>query len=321
MIRLDHNSRAIGILEGFTAAGRIPQALLVEAPRGCGKKTFARLAAQSALCRGGHKPCGVCPDCIKAEKGIHPDIRFFGVPDGKKEFPVDQVRTIRQEAYIAPNEGVFKIYVLDQAQAMNAAAQNALLKLIEEPPDFVRFILLCENRAMMLPTILSRAASIELARPTPGQCLETLERLVPDTDDGVRRAAAAGADGNIGIALELLDTAKPSKAAADAKALRDALIGAERYQSVRILAGYDKERDGLARMLDLLEEHFSGLALSRYRGHTSEENEKYRNRVTDRQALMAAKAVAHAAQRVRRNVGIPLVCACMVEDVKAALGQ
>lgn len=61
-------------------------------------------------------------------------MRYYTVPEGKKEFPVETVREIRQDAYIAPNEGARKIYLIDRAHAMNAAAQNALLKIIEEPP-------------------------------------------------------------------------------------------------------------------------------------------------------------------------------------------
>ena len=89
-------------------------------------------------------------------------MRFYTVPEGKKEFPVELARDIRQDAYIAPNEGACKVYIVDQAHTMNASAQNALLKIIEEPPAGVYFILLCENRAQMLPTILSRVVSVEL---------------------------------------------------------------------------------------------------------------------------------------------------------------
>lgn len=320
MLRLDYNARAMALLAGFAKAGRIPHALLLEGPAGCGKKTMARIVAQAALCTAGEKPCGVCGPCVKVEKQVHPDVCFYTVPEGKKEFPVEQVREIRAQAYVTPNEGVCKVYILDKAHTMNTAAQNALLKLIEEPPEFVRFILLSENRSRMLPTILSRVTSVELEVPSVEQCEQTLRSLAPQRDPGLLKAAAAGAAGNIGRALSLLETAKPSKAAADAKALRTALVAGERYECARVLAGYDKDRETLLQMLTLLGEAFARLGVAKYRTPDAEE-EKLLLRITPLQAAGAADAVETAMERVGRNVSVPLLCACMIEEVKAALNQ
>ena len=166
MPELLYNRKANATLANLAAGGRFPHTLLIEGPEGSGKKTAAWQAAKTLLCEGEPKPCGRCAHCVKADKRVHPDVRYYTVPEGKKEFPVETVREIRQDAYIAPNEGARKIYLIDRAHAMNAAAQNALLKIIEEPPDFVNFLLLCENRSRMLPTILSRAISVELEVPS-----------------------------------------------------------------------------------------------------------------------------------------------------------
>ena len=147
MQKLLYNRRANAVLSGLAAGGRFPHALLLEGPAGCGKKTAAALIAQERLCTGAPRPCGVCPGCVKVEKSVHPDVRFYTVPEGKKEFPVELARDIRQDAYIAPNEGACKLYIVDQAHTMNASAQNALLKIIEEPPAGVYFILISENTA------------------------------------------------------------------------------------------------------------------------------------------------------------------------------
>lgn len=147
MPELLYNRKANATLANLAAGGRFPHTLLIEGPEGSGKKTAAWQAAKTLLCEGEPKPCGRCAHCVKADKRVHPDVRYYTVPEGKKEFPVETVREIRQDAYIAPNEGARKIYLIDRAHAMNAAAQNALLKIIEEPPDFVNFLLLCENRS------------------------------------------------------------------------------------------------------------------------------------------------------------------------------
>lgn len=313
MPELLYNRKANATLANLAAGGRFPHTLLIEGPEGSGKKTAAWQAAKTLLCEGEPKPCGSCSHCVKADKRVHPDVRYYTVPEGKKEFPVETVREIRQDAYIAPNEGARKIYLIDRAHAMNAAAQNALLKIIEEPPDFVNFLLLCENRSRMLPTILSRAISVELEVPSVEECAAALEALAPGRSAQERQAAAAGAGGNIGRALGLLGSAKPSKSAADAKKLREELIYGERYACLRVLAGYDKDRDGLGQTLSLLREGFAQAAVGR------EADERLCNRVTVMQLVGAADAVERALLRAGRNVSIPLLSACMVEEVKAAL--
>ena len=313
MPELLYNRKANTTLANLAAGGRYPHTLLIEGPEGSGKKTAAWQAAKTLLCTGDPKPCGECAHCVKADKRIHPDVRCYTVPEGKKEFPVETVREIRQDAYIAPNEGARKIYLIDRAHTMNAAAQNALLKIIEEPPGFVNFLLLCENRSRMLPTILSRAISIELEVPSVEECAAALETLSPGRTEQERRAAAAGAGGNIGRALGLLGSAKPSKSAADAKKLREELIYGDRYACLRVLAGYDRDRDGLGQTLSLLREGFAQAAVGR------EVDERLRNRVTVMQLIGAADAVERALLRAGRNVSIPLLSACMVEEVKAAL--
>ncbi len=321
MSGLLYNRKASAALASLGAGGRLPHAILLEGPAGSGKHLAAEIIARYALCTAQEKPCGQCAGCVKVGKRVHPDVRYYGVPEGKKEFPIDLVREIRQDAYIAPNEGTCKIYILEQAHAMNAAAQNALLKSIEEPPPHARFVLLCENRSMLLPTILSRVTAIELELLSVEQCAQALETLAPDAPEEERRAAAAGAGGNIGRALELLGSAKPSKAAADARQLREILVFGDRYQALKILAAYDKDRQSLLDLLPLLEEGFAQAALARYRRPAAGgQEERLTNRLTCEQAICAAEAAAQAAEQARRNVSVPLLCACMVERIKAAVG-
>lgn len=317
MIQLDYNRKLTGTLANLSAGGRLPHAILLEGPAGIGKKTAAALIAQMALCVGDPKPCGKCAHCVKVEKQIHPDVRFFTVPDGKKEFPIELVRQIRQDAFILANEGACKVYILDRAHTMNEAAQNALLKIIEEPPANVRFILLCENRSRMLPTILSRVVSMELELPTPEQCIQALERLAPDRSQTEREAAAAGAGGNIGQALQLLGTAKPSKAAADAKKLQETLLFSDRYQALRLLAAYDRNRDGFVQLCTLLREVFARLASAHYSKDRADA--RLINRITAMQALKIADVIGQALQRAHQNVSIQLICGCMVEEIKGIL--
>lgn len=313
---LEHNKELLHTLTAMSDSGRMPHAILFEGEAGIGKKTAAILTAKMMLCDAdSQKPCGECPHCLKLEKEIHPDLRFFAPPADKKEFTIDIVRQIRQEAYIAPNEGRFKIYVLDKAHEMNAQAQNALLKTLEEPPEHARFLLLCENRSRMLETILSRVTCFSLTRPTPEQCAETLSRLRPQSDEDKRAASAIAADGNIGRALEILDSTDGGGLVHDAAALMDKLLLRPRYEALCLMAGYERNRKGLCELFSLTSRLMADTCAKRYRGG---ELGAYA-RFTAVQLMQAAEFVDKATRRVQANGPIPLLCACLTHNIKSML--
>ncbi|MBR5246516.1 MAG: hypothetical protein IKV25_03995 [Clostridia bacterium] len=137
--------------------GAFPHGVLVECQNEHEGELFARFIANCLVCRGQNKPCGVCQDCIKAQGKGHPDIYET---DGKRKksntFSVDEVRDIRENAFIVPNESDKKIYILKNGQNMNEQAQNAILKILEEPPSYVFFIIVTTSKSTMLETVLSR---------------------------------------------------------------------------------------------------------------------------------------------------------------------
>lgn len=122
-----------------------------------------RLAAAYVCTGAGDRPCGVCSGCRKAKGNIHPDIIEVKVPEDKRIISVDQIRQVRAEAYIRPNEAERKVFIIRDAQAMNDSAQNALLKVLEDGPAYLAFLLLTENPEQLLPTIRSRCESLSLA--------------------------------------------------------------------------------------------------------------------------------------------------------------
>ncbi len=136
-------------------------AYILSGPAGSGKRALADWMAAYYVCTGDRQaPCGVCPGCRKAANGIHPDIIRAGADGGT--INVAAVRAIRADAYIRPNESPRKVYLLEHAQDMNASAQNALLKLLEDGPPYAAFLLLTENDAALLPTIRSRCETVRL---------------------------------------------------------------------------------------------------------------------------------------------------------------
>ena len=130
-------------------------------------RAAGRIAA-AAVCRENRDvPCGICRACRKAFAGVHPDITTVRrLPDKngnlKKEIVVDQVRELVLDAPVLPNESDRKVYIIEEADRMNLNAQNAALKLLEEPPGGVIFLLCVENLGLMLETVRSRCAVINV---------------------------------------------------------------------------------------------------------------------------------------------------------------
>lgn len=191
------------LTEGLRS-GRLSHSYLLTGPEGSGKRTLARLLAAAMECRGTPRPCGVCPACRKVLSGNHPDVITVDDPD-HKQVPVDCIRAARSELFIRPNEGEKKVLLIPRAGDMNPAAQNALLKVLEEPPSYGVFLLLAPSPEALLPTIRSRCAHLRLS-PLPRAVLEpALRQWFPDHSAADLEAAMGRSGGFLGQAVTLLE--------------------------------------------------------------------------------------------------------------------
>lgn len=126
------------------------------------RREYAMELAAAYLCEGAHVPCGTCRHCVKVAKGIHPDLTVLIPAEGKREIVADQARALRADAYIRPNEGERKVYLIDPAESMNPVAQNSLLKVLEDGPAYTAFLLLTDQPGQLLETIRSRCETLTL---------------------------------------------------------------------------------------------------------------------------------------------------------------
>ena len=200
-------------------AGRgLSHAYLISGPAGSGKETLARLMAAAMVCTGGgERPCGTCPACKKARANIHPDITLAAPLEGKREILVDQIRQIRADAYIRPNEAERKVYIIKDAQTMNPSAQNSILKLLEEGPVYAAFLLLCDNPGALLPTIRSRCEGLALSPVSEEEAEEWLRRRYPNRPVEEIRRAAQSCAGLLGQAVSALEGAQDGEVRAAAR--------------------------------------------------------------------------------------------------------
>ncbi len=196
------NERLKENLRVSVGRGRISHFYLISGPEGSGKRTLARLLAQAILCQEENSPCGSCAACRKVTAGTHPDYITVDDPE-HKNVAVKLVRDAREDMYIRPNEGSHKIYLFPQS--MGVEGQNALLKVLEEPPSYGVFILLAENPQTLLPTVRSRCVELKL-NALPKSLLEKeLTRRFPETDRDSILAAIDRSGGYLGQAVKLLE--------------------------------------------------------------------------------------------------------------------
>ncbi len=237
------NPRIRQMLENRSAG--LPHACLISGPEGSGRHTLANLLCQAMVCqedREEGRPCQACGQCKKVESGIHPDVNRITGPAPGKPIAVDQIRALRADAYIRPNEGRRKVYLLENAGDMNPSAQNAMLKLLEEGPEYAAFILLCENPGSVLETIRSRCEQLPMTPVSLPECRDLLRKKFPDRTGEEIESAALGCQGILGRAVEALtgDRAEESRKQAQAAELSAILCDGEELAVLEAVTPLEK---------------------------------------------------------------------------------
>ena len=168
------------------------------------RAALAKRLTAAYLCEGDRPPCGACRACRKVSADTHPDVSRTAPAPDKREIAVDQIRSLRADAYIRPNEGRRKVYIIDPADAMNPAAQNALLKVLEEGPSYAAFLLLAERPGLLLDTVRSRCELLALPPEAPRSDPELVEQA-----GSLARLLLTGDELSIAQALVELELTKP----------------------------------------------------------------------------------------------------------------
>lgn len=224
----DHVVRA---LSGAVREGRLAHAFLFCGPRGTGKTSTARILAKMVNCEQGPtaEPCGTCEQCVAVREGQHLDVVEI---DAASHGGVDDARDLREKAPTAPVQGREKVYIIDEAQRLSREAFDALLKVFEEPPPGVRFVLATTEPHKMPATIVGRCQRFDFRRVPVEAVADHLERVAKD--EGVTISAEAAhaiarqSEGSVRDALSLLDQASVLGAETVDETVVTALIGAGR---------------------------------------------------------------------------------------------
>ena len=294
--------------------GRMSHFYLLSGPRGSGKHTLADLIAAAMLCREPEGPCGVCAHCRKVLGRGHPDYITIDDPT-KKTVPVDLIREARADIFIRPNEGERKIYRFPRAQDMGIPGQNALLKVLEEPPSYGVFLLLTDNPEKLLPTVRSRCVELKL-RALPEALLgQKLRTEFPEADEGAIAAAISRSGGYLGQARELLGGGGLSE---NAKSFAAAFAARDTFALQKLLTPMEKwKRDmlipELQQWLELLEQAL--LVRSGLGAVTSEAAAIGRSR-SPRDLMRCCQSLKKAMEYAQGNVSCAAVCGWLTWELR-----
>ena len=226
----DHVVRA---LTGAIRDGRLHHAFLFCGPRGTGKTSTARILAKMVNCATGPtaEPCGGCDQCIAIRDGTHLDVVEI---DAASHGGVEDARELREKAPTAPVQGREKVYIIDEAQRLSREAFDALLKVFEEPPPGVRFVLATTEPHKMPATIVGRCQRFDFRRHTMEGLSELLQKVAASEgvtlDDSAAHAIARHAEESARDALSLLDQAGVLGGQKVDDAAIQALLGAPRSE-------------------------------------------------------------------------------------------
>ncbi len=244
-------------LSYMLSSGRLPHAIVIEGENGIGKRTLARELAAALVCRAeSERPCRKCAQCVKAEKGIHPDIFEYSAPGGANSFHVDIVRRVINDVYMSPNEAEYKVYILGNAHCMNESAQNAILKVLEEPPLYAVFILTVKSRSMLLETVLSRSVVLSLSGVDSRLGAKYISEKYENISYGDAFDALNAFRGNIGAAAESIADGKMKKITELAGKICTAITANNEYELIKCTSELGKDRQELITVLTLLKSVF-----------------------------------------------------------------
>ncbi|MFL5767959.1 MAG: DNA polymerase III subunit gamma/tau [Actinomycetota bacterium] len=221
-------------LMGAVSENRLAHAFLFTGPRGTGKTSTARILAKMVNCEKGPtpEPCGVCEQCVTIREGTHLDVVEI---DAASHGGVDDARDLREKAPTSPVQGREKVYIIDEAQRLSREAFDALLKVFEEPPAGVRFVLATTEPHKMPATIVGRCQRFDFRRGSTHLVADHLQRIAKEEHIALSAEAAAAmarqSEGSFRDALSLLDQASLLGSGEITEEVLASLLGAPRGEA------------------------------------------------------------------------------------------
>ena len=295
------------IFEGERGAGSFSCAMLFAAALVCGKREVA--------------PCGSCNACILAKAGNHPDIHIISPLKDKKNIVVDQIRDLLKDAYKKPYENEKKVYIVAYGDEMNEQAQNAFLKLLEEPPEYAVFVILAENAEGLLLTVRSRCEKIKFPPIAKEKIKEILENSYKDIKNADFLARYAG--GNIEKAKRLAEKEGFMALRQGAFELLPKILSKDILESYDIAEFTEHNKDDAETILKLWQDFLRDIMLIQNGAGQYAVNTDYKDKLInisgkteESRIITAEKEVMKAQEMLKRSVSLHTLILSMAFRIK-----
>lgn len=315
------NETAAAAVRDIMDSGRFPRLIVIEGESGTGKKTLASIIAEGAVCENDDRPCGRCKGCLKFSTG-HPDVTRIGVDSGKKRatIGVEDIRSVVSDAYVLPGEAARKVYIIYDADRLTQQAQNALLKTVEDGPDYTLFIFLCTSRFMLLETVISRSNVLSLSPVSLSDEKEYLKIRHPELSDEKCEELCAVSGGVIGRAERII-SGEDDGAQKDLIFLAGCIAGGAQTEFMTKLISLSDDRHKMSDLLDelciLVRDALSlktGATLLIMPSH-AEASRKLCSAFSAERLVRIYESVCTAKESVLKNVSISLIIALTAAEI------
>lgn len=239
-------------MEGLIKNDRLPHALLITGEKGVGKRTLALHLAMALLCREGLYPCFSCVSCKKAAGFNHPDIIYARGNEKTSKIGVDEIRRIRRDCFRIPQESRKKVFIIEEAKNLTTEAQNAFLKILEEPPLDTVFILTCSKKEALLDTVISRVTEINVPFVREEIKIKAL-KILSDSSSDEEISLASGVFSTVGRSLDVLKSGAARENFKKSLQAAELIKNKDRYRLLCLFSQYNsaKEKESLKELMDL----------------------------------------------------------------------
>ena len=311
-------------LQNAIRLNKVSHAYIFNGPMGSGKKMTAGIFAETLQCeRHGQEPCGTCHSCIQSESGNQPDIIWVH-HEKPGSIGVDDVREqVIGDMQSKPYSSRYKIYIIDEAEKLTQQAQNALLKTLEEPPEYAVIIILTTNLETLLPTILSRCVVLNM-KPVKDEQIKSFLMKEMEIPDYKADVCVAFARGNVGKARLLAKSEEFDKVREEALALLRNIRDMEVHEMAAAIKKITEYQFDVNDYLDILSIWYRDVLLFKathdVNGLIFREEIQYIRKVADRSTYEGIESIIEglekAKQRLSANVNFDLTMELLLLTIK-----
>lgn len=312
------NQLAMDTINSMMENNRLAHSFLIFGDNGLGKKSIAEYFAMKMLCENKtDTPFGKCRACRNIRNHVHPDVIWVEHSGKLQGFSAETIRNICSEAFVTPATAERKIYIFADADQITVQAQNSLLKLIEEPPDFTYFIFTAKDKNSFLATIISRVIAIGVSECSEEECRTALAEKGFAQDD--INDAVNCFPGNIGMCIDYLQNEKMQTCVKLTRRAVSAIINRNEYELLKTFSAFENDRDMAKFSLSLLDKQFRDASTVRFvrnfTGCCHEEALKMSDKLTVKSCNKLHSLISDAFMRIESNVSLKLVLSALCGEI------